>query len=232
MVSAREAASGSSDQPSKEPVEFGQLLWAPSQSFAASSNIAEFMTWLAKHRGLEFSDYHELWSWSIKDLNSFWESIWEFFEVSSERPYLRVVDSEDMRPGLRWFEGSRLNFAEHVLRGARAGTAIWHLSETRSLQQVSWAELLRQVRTVGDQLRALGVKPGDCVASILPNLPETVVAMLATISIGGLWTNAAPEFGISTLKDRFSQLKPSVLVAADVYQLGGKTFDTRKDLVE
>ncbi|MEM8943093.1 MAG: AMP-binding protein, partial [Pseudomonadota bacterium] len=210
-MSASESASEQSD---KKPVEFGQLLWSPSESFAASSNIAEFMTWLAKHRGLEFSDYHALWSWSVTDLASFWESIWEFFEVRSEGPYLRVVDSEDMRPGVRWFEGSRLNFAEHVLRGSREGTAIWHLSETRPLQQVSWAELLTQVRTVGGQLRALGVKPGDCVASILPNLPETVVAMLATISIGGLWTNAAPEFGISTLKDRFSQLRPRVLLAA------------------
>ncbi|MEM8489520.1 MAG: acetoacetate--CoA ligase [Pseudomonadota bacterium] len=229
LVSASESASEQSD---KKPVEFGQLLWAPSESFAASSNIAEFMTWLAKHRGLEFSDYHALWSWSVTDLASFWESIWEFFEVRSEGPYLRVVDSEDMRPGVRWFEGSRLNFAEHVLRGSREGTAIWHLSETRPLQQVSWAELLTQVRTVGGQLRALGVKPGDCVASILPNLPETVVAMLATISIGGLWTNAAPEFGISTLKDRFSQLRPRVLLAADGYQFGGKTFDKRGELAE
>ncbi|MEO0436502.1 MAG: acetoacetate--CoA ligase [Pseudomonadota bacterium] len=212
------------------PVAFGQLLWKPSDAFAAKSNMAHFMNWLTERRGLEFPDYNALWSWSVNDLEGFWAAIWDYFQVYSEQPYTAVLDSEEMRPGLRWFEGSKLNFAEHILRCERQGTAIWHLSEARSLQKISWDKLSRQVRIVATQLRSLGVRPGDCVASILPNIPETVVAMLATVSIGGLWSNAAPEFGISTLKDRFSQLRPRVLLAADGYRFGGKLFDKRTEL--
>jgi len=190
------------------------------------------MAWLREHRGLEFADYDALWTWSVSDTPGFWSALWEFFAIDSTTPYERVVDQELMQPGNTWFAGSQVNFAEHVLRAAHKGPAIWHLSESRALAALSWDELTVAVRKVATQFRALGVEPGDCVVSLLPNIPETAIAMLAAISIGAVWSNAAPEFGSPTIRDRFTQLDPKVLLAADGYGFGGKAFDRREQLEE
>ncbi|MES2681983.1 MAG: acetoacetate--CoA ligase [Pseudomonadota bacterium] len=208
-------------------VKEGELLWTPRTAFAHESNLAAYMAWLKRERGHAFADYESLRQWSVSDLEGFWGSIWDYFAVQSATPYQRVLSSRSM-PGAKWFEGSRVNYAEHLLRyeaKAKPGeTAIHHCSETRALARMSWQELGRQVRIVATQLRALGVGAGDRVVSYMPNVPETAVAMLATTAIGAVWSSAAPEFGTKTVTERFAQIAPKLLFAADGYRFGGKNF--------
>ena len=205
----------------------GELLWTPRPEFAAKSNIASYMRWLSESRGIEVRDYPALWRWSVSEIDAFWASIWDYFKVHSQAPYERVLDRRDM-PGAKWFEGSRVNYAEHLLRHelrARPDETVFHhLTETRPLRRMNWTELGRQVRILATQLRALGVKPGDRVVSYMPNVPETAIAMMAAVAIGAVWSSAAPEFGVKTVIERFSQIQPKVLFAADGYRFGGKDF--------
>ncbi|HYW54823.1 MAG TPA: AMP-binding protein, partial [Dongiaceae bacterium] len=205
----------------------GELLWTPDPTAAAQTAVARFMGWLAQ-RGHAFSTYEELRRWSVTDLDAFWAAVWDFFGVQSSRPYERVLSSRTM-PGAVWFAGSRVNYAEHLLRHERdaapAAPALVHSSELRALAHVSWQELGNAVRVLATQLRALGIEPGDRVAAYMPNVPETVVAMLATMAVGAVWASAAPEFGARTVIDRFAQIEPKVLFVADGYRFGGKDFD-------
>jgi acetoacetyl-CoA synthetase len=205
----------------------GELLWTPDPEVAAQSTVARFMRRLAE-QGRSFASYEELRRWSVTDLDGFWAAVWEFFEVRSSAPYARVLSSREM-PGAAWFEGSRVNYAEHLLRheerAAPGEAAIVHSSELRPLATTSWHELGASVRAVATKLRELGVEPGDRVAAYLPNVVETVVAMLATTAIGAVWSSAAPEFGARTVIDRFAQIEPKVLFAADGYRYAGKDYD-------
>ena len=213
-------------------VQEGQLLWTPRPEFAASSNLAHYMDWLKQSRQLDFADYHALWRWSVDDIEAFWGSIWDYFKVQSDRPYTRVVDRRAM-PGPKWFEGSHLNYAEHLLRAETVTpdrTVFHHLSENRPLAQMSWREVGRQVRILATQLRALGVVPGDRVVSYMPNVPETAIAMMAATAIGAVWSSAAPEFGVKTVTERFAQIQPKVLFAADGYRFGGKDFKRESEV--
>lgn len=209
----------------------GQLLWEPPQAFSQGANITDYMGWLRERGIVDVNDYDALWRWSVDDIEAFWASLWDYFGIISDTPYEQVTDSLAMKPGNRWFIGSRVNFAEHILRNARTSEpALYYLSETRPLAAFSWDELGRQVRVLATRMRAMGVEPGDAVCSLMPNLPETVIAMLAAISIGAVWSNAAPEFGTKTILDRFSQIEPKWLFVADGYQFGGKPFDKRDDV--
>jgi acetoacetyl-CoA synthetase len=185
------------------------------------------MRWLGEKRGVSHSSYDTLWRWSVSEPEEFWKSIWDYFEVRSAAPYKQVLDKREM-PGCKWFEGSRVNYAEHLLRheeSAAPGEVVFHhLTEVRPRATMSWQELGRQVRIVATQLRDMGVKPGDRVVSYMPNIPETAVAMLATVAIGAIWSSAAPEFGVKTVVDRFVQIAPKVLFAADGYRFGGRDF--------
>jgi acetoacetyl-CoA synthetase len=215
-------------------VSEGQLLWTPDQAFIERSNLHAFYAWLKKERGLDFNgDYEQLRQWSVNEIEHFWEAVWDYFDVLSGSPYKQVLDSRKM-PGAKWFEGSAVNYAEHLLRyeaTAKPGeVAFHHLSETRPLKQLSWQDLGTQVRTLATQLRKLGVKPGDRVVSYMPNVPETAVAMIATIAVGAIWSSAAPEFGVKTVTERFAQIEPKVLFAADGYRFAGKDFDRRGDI--
>jgi acetoacetyl-CoA synthetase len=213
-------------------VKEGELLWTPRPEFAADSNMARYMSWLKQTRELDFRDYEALRRWSVTEIEDFWASIWDYFKVQSDQPYLRVLDKRVM-PGAKWFEGSRLNYAEHLLRAEGAGgeTPVFHhLSENRPLARMSWNELGRQVRILATQLRALGVVPGDRVVSYMPNVPETAIAMMATTAIGAVWSSAAPEFGVKTVTERFSQIQPKVLFAADGYRFGGKDFKRESEV--
>jgi acetoacetyl-CoA synthetase len=205
----------------------GELLWAPRREFAQASNLAHYMKWLDETHGKPFASYHELWRWSVTDIEGFWASIWEYFKVDSETPYRQVLDRRVM-PGARWFEGSRVNYAEHLLRHEAAAApdeiVFHHVSENRPLSTMTWHELGRQVRILATQLRAMGVVPGDRIVSYMPNVPETAVAMMAATAIGAVWSSAAPEFGTRTVIERFSQVAPKVLFAADGYRFGGKDF--------
>lgn len=212
-------------------VNEGQLLWTPSEEFSSQSNISHYMSWLREKGIADVSDYAALWQWSVDNIEAFWASLWDYFEIISDTPYTQVVDSLEMGPGRRWFVGSKVNLAEHILRHERKGeVALYHLSEQQSLAHMNWEDLSSKVRILATEMRARGLKPGDAVACLIPNIPETVVAMLAAISIGCVWSNAAPEFGCKTILDRFSQIKPKWLFVADGYQFGGKRFDRHSDL--
>ncbi|HTY50738.1 MAG TPA: AMP-binding protein, partial [Steroidobacteraceae bacterium] len=208
----------------------GDLLWTPGPERVADSNLVHYMRWLAEHGRPEFRDYHDLWYWSINDLEAFWGSLWEYFDIRASRPYERVLGRREM-PGADWFPGARLNFAEHVLRHERPGaTAILHLSERAPLASLSWEELGNCVRVLATQLRRLGVQPGDRVAAYLPNIPQAMIAMLACAGIGAIWTGCGPDFGTQGVLDRFAQLAPKILFCVDGYQFAGKPFSRRGEL--
>jgi acetoacetyl-CoA synthetase len=192
--------------------------------------MAEYMRWLADHRGLRFDSYAELWRWSITDLEAFWQSIVDFFDVQFQQP-ARTVLSDRRMPGARWFEGARLNYAQNVFRNASADRpALVFQSETRPLQELSWAELQRQVASTAASLRSMGIQPGDRVVGYLPNIPEAAVAFLAAASVGAIWSSCSPDFGADAVVDRFGQIQPKVLFAVDGYTYAGKPFP-RSDVV-
>jgi acetoacetyl-CoA synthetase len=215
-----------------EPVEVreGDLLWTPSAERVAESNLTAFTTWLAERRRLTFADYDELWRWSVTDLEAFWGALWDYFDIRSAAPYERVLGDRGM-PGAQWFPGTRLNYAEHVLRRERPGhDAALFGSEAAPLTGLPWEELAASVRVLATQLRDLGVRPGDRVAGYLPNIPQAVVAMLATTAIGAIWSSCSPDFGTPGVLDRLGQLAPKVLFCVDGYRYGGKDFDRRGEV--
>jgi acetoacetyl-CoA synthetase len=206
----------------------GELLWEPSAELVERSRLTEFRRWLERERGLSFGGYGELWQWSIDDLDGFWSAIWEFFEVRADGDPSPVLASREM-PGARWFPNTSLNYAEHVFAGKDDGeTAILHASELRDLGELSWGELRRRVAAAAAGLRKLGVEPGDRVVAYMPNIPEAIVAFLATASIGAVWSSCSPDFGPASVVDRFAQIEPKVLFAVDGYRYGGKDFDRRE----
>lgn len=215
------------------PIREGELLWTPSAAFVADANLTRFLGWLAAHRGRSFADYHALWRWSVSDLDGFWAAIWDYFAVVSEAPYRQVLDQRVM-PGARWFDGSRVNYAEHLLRheaaAAPGDVALRHCSELRPLADLTWAALGAAARKLAVHLRAQGVRPGDRVVAFLPNVPEAAIAMIATTAIGAVWSSAAPEFGVQTVIDRFAQIEPTLLFAADGYRFGGRDFSRRAEV--
>lgn len=206
----------------------GELLWEPSAELVERSRLTEFMRWLERERGLSFAGYEELWRWSVDDLDGFWSAIWEFFDVQADGEPAPVLASREM-PGARWFPNAKLNYAEHVFAGKDdAAVAILHASELRELGEVSWGELRRQVAACAEGLRRLGVEQGDRVVAYMPNIPEAIVAFLATASIGAVWSSCSPDFGPASVVDRFAQIEPKVLFAVDGYRYGGKDFDRRE----
>jgi acetoacetyl-CoA synthetase len=208
----------------------GELLWVPQPDFAQRSNISAFIGWLDASGRARVSDYEQLRRWSVTQIEDFWAAIWDYFGVESVTPYRQVLDKRIM-PGAKWFEGSRVNYAEHLLRHARiaeeGAAALLHKSETRPLGQMTWRQLACAVRIAASALRDLGIGPGDRVVSYMPNVPETAIAMMATVAIGAVWSSAAPEFGEKTVIDRFVQIEPRVIFVADGYRFGGKDFDRR-----
>ena len=224
---------------SRRGLQEGDRLWQPSPEFAANNNLSRYLRWLDAEQGRRFDDYHALWDWSVSDLPGFWASLWDYFQVESIAPYTTVLEQPDgpgVGPGIRWFPGARLNYAQHILRheadAAPGKVALHHLSELRALDTMDWQTLGRQVRILATQLRAMGVGVGDRVVSVMPNIPETAIAMLATAAVGAIWSSAAPEFGVRTIIDRFSQIEPKVLFAADGYRFGGQDFDRRPQLAK
>jgi acetoacetyl-CoA synthetase len=208
----------------------GDLLWSPSQDRIAGANVTALTRWLRDQRGLDFDDYGGLWRWSVEDLDAFWGALWEYSGISASTPPSAVLGARAM-PGAQWFPDARLNYAEHALRHARPGvTALLYGDETAPLREMAWDDLARQVRIVATQLRNLGVRAGDRVAAYLPNIPEAVVAMLATASTGAVWTSCSPDFGWRGALDRFGQLAPVVLFVVDGYQYAGRWYDRTADV--
>jgi acetoacetyl-CoA synthetase len=213
--------------------EAPEKLWEPSAELVERSRLREYMRWLEAERGLKLDTYEELWRWSVSDLEDFWSSIWDFFGVQADGDYERVLGNREM-PGAEWFSGTGLNYAEHVFAGKDddAEAAILHASELRELGELSWGELRAQVAATAAGLRALGVERGDRVVAYMPNIPEAIVAFLATASIGAIWSSCSPDFGPASVIDRFAQIEPKVLFAVDGYRYGGKDFDRRETLTQ
>jgi acetoacetyl-CoA synthetase len=194
------------------------------------ANVTAFARWLERCRGRQFGDYDALWRWSVTDLDGFWQAVWDYCGIEASVPPAAVLGRRTM-PGADWFPGARLNYAQHVLRNERAGQdALYHQSETTPLTGLPWPELGNAVRVLGTRLRGLGVRPGDRVASCMPNIPQTAIAMLATTSIGAIWTSCSPDFGWRGISDRFGQLAPRVLFCVDSYRYGGQDFDRSAEM--
>jgi acetoacetyl-CoA synthetase len=191
--------------------------------------IRLYQTWLAQHRGLAFERYDDVWRWSTTDLDAFWQSIWDYFDVQSPTPHTAVLARNAM-PGAQWFPGAQVNYARQVLRHVQpahaAGfPAVVARNERGDAVELSWPELRRQVAALALHLRAQGVQRGDRVAAYLPNVPETLVAFLATVSIGAVWSVCAPDMGTPAVLDRFQQIEPTVLIACDGVRYGGRDLD-------
>ena len=211
-------------------VNVGDILWEPSQQWVEDSNLYKYRQWLKATRNLEFSSFQELRRWSLDHLDDFWQSIWDYFKIESSTPPTAVLGKRSM-PGAEWFPGAHLNYAQHILRHEKPGTtALLYSSEIAPLQSLEWSELANSVRKLATHLRAQGVKPGDRVAAYMANTPQAVIAVLATASIGAIWSSCSPDFGTPSVLDRLSQIQPKVLFCVDGYQYKGKPFN-RKDEV-
>ncbi|MBB6093466.1 acetoacetyl-CoA synthetase [Povalibacter uvarum] len=214
-----------------ETTNHPQPLWRPDDVRIGRAGITRYRRWLKQRYRLEFADYDALWRWSVTEIEEFWRSVWEFGGVISHEPYTQVLDARRM-PGAKWFQGATLNYAEHALRhaqleGVRNDPAIIFQSEVHERSEVSWSQLASGVGALSTMLRRLGVQPGDRVAAYLPNIPETIVALLATASCGAVWSCASPDMGTTGVLDRFGQIEPTVLFAVDGYRYGGKDYDRR-----
>jgi acetoacetyl-CoA synthetase len=189
------------------------------------------MSWLKTYDNLDFEDYHALWSWSVDNHERFWESLYHYFQVIDHGKYTSVTNGSEM-PGVRWFEGSKINYAEHIFRkAANDRPAVLYCSESRpEVQNLSWADLTQQVISFQQYLISHGVQKGDRVAAYLTNTPHATIAMLATISIGAIWSSCSPDFGVSSVIDRFKQISPSILIGIDGYTYNGKRFDRLNEL--
>ena len=198
--------------------------------------IRLYQDWLRDQRGLEFANYDALWQWSITELETFWQTVWDYFDIESPTPHTAVLVKNTM-PGAQWFPGAQVNYARQALRhvdGAHAAglPAIISRNEKGQHRELSWPELRRQVASLALHLKAQGVQPGDRVAAYLPNVPEAMVAFLATVSIGGVWSICAPDMGTHAVLDRFRQIEPKVLIGVDGVTYGGRDHDRTGVLAE
>jgi acetoacetyl-CoA synthetase len=204
---------------------YGAVLWEPDEQIVHDARITRFMRWLAG-RDHRFSGYDDLWRWSVTQPGEFWSAVWDYFEVLGDRGPGPVLAGQTM-PDVRWFTGATLNYARNALRTAWTDpdrTAIIFDSERSRAGRLTYAELAQQVARVARGLRALGVGPGDRVAALLPNVPEAVIGLLASASLGAIWSSCSPDFGPRSVIDRFAQIEPTVLIACDGYGYNGREF--------
>jgi acetoacetyl-CoA synthetase len=202
-----------------------QPLWQPSPERVASATLTAFMRHVARHGGPVCGSYAELHDWSVTHPADFWSAVWAFCGVIGDRGSDRVLEHPGRMPGARWFPDARLNYAENLLRHTGGGDAIVFRGENRVASRISHDELRHEVSRFAQALRAAGIKPGDRVAGYMPNLPGTVIAMLAASSLGAVWSSCSPDFGVQGVVDRFGQIEPRILVAADGYFYNRNTID-------
>ncbi len=203
-----------------------RLLWEPSSYQKNQANITRFIGMVNQKYGIGISSYPQLWNWSVENIPNFWATMWEFGEIKASRPYDTVVDDLNKFPGTHWFPGARLNFAENLLRHRGDHLAFIFRGENQKTATMTYGELYDTVARLAQALRELEVVPGDRVVAYMPNLIETVVAILATTSVGATWASCAADIGPRAALDRLSQVEPKVLFAADGYFYKGKLFDT------
>ena len=203
-----------------------EVLWSPSPQRIQSTNLYRFMNAINAGHGLGFRDYDGLYQWSIENISDFWAAMWDFGGIIASKPYTEVVDDAGKMPGARWFSGAYLNFAENLLRYRDDRTALIFKGEGRPTVRMTYARLYQEVAQLADSLKRLGVEPGDRVVGFIPNMPETIVAMLAAVSLGAMWSSCSPDFGIKGVLDRFGQIMPRVLFTADGYLFKGRQQDS------
>ncbi len=200
-------------------------LWTPSPERIANGNLTRFIAGVREHTGAPVSDYPSLYKWSIGHLEAFWPEVWDFCGIRAAKRWDKVLSDGDRMPDARWFEGARLNFAENLLRRRDEAPAIIACDETGGRHALSWRELAREVAMLQRALKRTGVQKGDRVAGYLPNIPETVIAMLATASLGATWSSCSPDFGVNGILDRFGQIRPKVVFTAEAYSYNGQRID-------
>ncbi|MBF6330479.1 acetoacetate--CoA ligase [Nocardia transvalensis] len=204
--------------------------WVPSAEDVARARVTDFARFVAERTGREFIDYHALWQWSVDDLSGFWGAVWAYFGLGPAPQ--QVLASAEM-PGAQWFPGVRLNYVDQIVRQARSDRpAIVYASEDGSLTEISWAELLGRTAALAGVLRGQGVQPGDRVVGYIPNIPEAIIAFLATASLGAVWSACGQDYSAKAALDRLGQLEPVVLVTADGYRYGGKIHDKTAEIAE
>lgn len=211
-------------------VKEGQILWEPSEKIKQEANITQYINWLNKEKNLSLKRYNDLWKWSVSNIDGYWESIWEYFEVISSNPYKQIRTGETIME-TKWFSGATLNYVENIFKHTKQDKiAIYSKSEHLPLSTTSWQDLVDQVTSVSIYLRKLGVQPGDRVVGYLPNIKETIVVFLATAAIGAVWSACPPEFGVSSTLSRFQQINPKVMFTVDGYQYNGEPYTKMDDV--
>ncbi len=209
-----------------------KLLWSPSEERIGNSNMFRFMALINERFQRDFKDYDQLYRWSVDNIPDFWAAVWDFVGIKAERGSDQVVTDPQKLPGAKWFPGTRLNFAENLLRYRDDRIALIFRGEDQAARKMTYAELYREVAQVADSLKSMGIKPGDRVAGFLPNMPEAVVAMLAATSLGAVWSSCSPDFGLKGVLDRFGQIKPRVLFMGNGYFFKGKILDSLARVAE
>lgn len=200
-------------------------LWQPSTEIINQSNISDYKRWLSENHHLFFEDYYSLHQWSIENLELFWKTIYDYFGIIDHSKYNKIIEHPNM-PGTKWFDGSELNYAEHVFRSMNENQpAILFQSERQNLTTISWEVLYQNVASLQNYLKSIGIQKGDRIAAYLPNIPQATVSLFASMSIGAVWSSCSPDFGSDSVVDRFAQIEPKVLIAVDGYTYGGKPFD-------
>jgi acetoacetyl-CoA synthetase len=209
-----------------------QPLWQPSSERIAAANMTAFADMVAGRHGQELRDYGRLRAWSVERPADFWAELWRYAGVRASRPWDRVLVDGERMPGARWFAGAELNFAENMLRHRDDHPAMIAWSEDGRRRTLSYAELYERVAQLAAAMKADGVGPGDRVAAVMPHMPETIIAMLATTALGAIWSSCSPDFGVQGVLDRFGQIAPKVLITVDGYRYNGKPIDVRAKLAE
>ncbi|MCP4347537.1 MAG: acetoacetate--CoA ligase [Desulfobacterales bacterium] len=204
----------------------GKLLWTPSEERIKNTNMYRFMNVINEKYNQNFTEYKDLYQWSVDNIADFWAVIWDFAEIKASKPYDEIIDDVHKMPGANWFSGARLNFAENLLRYRDDQVALIFKGEDREPRKITYAQLYDEVARVAKSLRDMGVKAGDRIVGFMPNMPETAIAMLAAASIGAAWSSCSPDFGVKGVLDRFGQIKPKVLFTANGYSFKGKSLDS------
>lgn len=201
-------------------------LWKPGPDLLEHSGLTRYMQWLAREKGLDMHDYDELWNWSVKDISAFWGSFFEYAGIISHSPYTEVVRKpRSGMIGTEWFPGARVNYAEHIFRHAKnEHPALIFRREGEKDREITWAQLRARVGKLATWMKARGVGKGDRVVSLLPNMPEALIAFLAAQSIGAIWSSCSPDFGNPSIEDRFIQVEPKLLFVTDGYVYNGKAY--------
>ena len=210
----------------------GKLLWEPSEERVKNSNMFRFISFVNQRHRKNLKDYDDLYAWSVSELVAFWTDVWDFVGIKASKGYDEVLDDDRKMPGAKWFSGARLNFAENLLRYRDDSVALLFKGEDHPIRRMTYAELYDEVARLAKSLQAFGIGPGDQVAGFMPNMPETVAAMLAATSLGAVWSSCSPDFGIKGVLDRFGQIKPKVLFVANGYFFKGKKLDSLSRVAE